>query len=100
MGAIRNSQNVLITKLEEKRPLGKITRRWEGSRVWTGSMWIRVGVSGGLASQEGLYSLELVVRIYYSGKKYIFRCKTMQSFVSHLVNFIRFNTCEDETLHF
>jgi hypothetical protein len=38
---------------EAKRPLGRPRCRWEGDIkmgrvVWTGSIWLRIGTSGGL----------------------------------------------------
>jgi hypothetical protein len=50
----------LVGKPERKRPLGKSTRRWVDNTkmdlkeigldemVWTGSIWFRIGTSGGL----------------------------------------------------
>ena len=44
-------------KPEEKRPLGRLRRRWEDNikidfrkwdvRVWTGSSWLKIGTGGG-----------------------------------------------------
>jgi hypothetical protein len=48
---------ILVGKPEEKRPLGRPRRRWVNSIkmdlrydgvVWTGSIWFRIGTSGGI----------------------------------------------------
>jgi hypothetical protein len=51
---------ILVGKPEGKRPLGRQRRRWVGNikiglseigwddMVWTGSIWLRIGASGGL----------------------------------------------------
>ena len=54
MGAYR----VLVGKPEARRPLGRPRRKWEdnikvglrdmGWGAWTGSIWLRIGTSGGL----------------------------------------------------
>jgi hypothetical protein len=56
-GETKDPYRVLVGKPEGKRPLGtprrrwvgniKTDRRWEGM-VWTGSIWLRIGTSGGL----------------------------------------------------
>jgi hypothetical protein len=48
---------VLVGKPEEKRSLGRPTRKWENNikmafrkwdvGVWTGSSWLRIGTGGG-----------------------------------------------------
>jgi hypothetical protein len=57
MGEKRNSCRILMGKEERKRPLGTTRRRWVNSikiyirldgMVWTGSIWLRIGTSGGL----------------------------------------------------
>jgi hypothetical protein len=53
---------VLVGKLEGRRPLGRLRRRWEdnikmyhrevewwGGGAWTGSIWLRIGRSGELS---------------------------------------------------
>jgi hypothetical protein len=56
-GATRNAYRVLVGKPEGKRPLGRPRRRWvdnieidlrDNGMVWTGSIWLRTGTSGGL----------------------------------------------------
>jgi hypothetical protein len=52
-GERRNTYRILVGTPEGKRPLGRPKRRWVDSiemdgRVWTGSIWIRIGTSGGL----------------------------------------------------
>jgi hypothetical protein len=49
----RNAYRILVGKPEGKKPLGRTRRRWvdnmDGHRmVWTGSIWLRIGTSGGL----------------------------------------------------
>jgi hypothetical protein len=53
----RNAYRILVGKPEEKRPLRKPRRRWvDNSKIdlrydgmiWTGSIWLRIGTSGGL----------------------------------------------------
>jgi hypothetical protein len=67
----RNAYRILVGKREGKRPLGRPTRRWvdnikidlreiewdgvdridlerEDGMLWTGSIWLRIGSSGGL----------------------------------------------------
>jgi hypothetical protein len=58
MGEERKVYNVLVGKLEGKRPPGRPRRRWEygirmdlreiGLGVWIGFDWLRTGTSGGL----------------------------------------------------
>jgi hypothetical protein len=60
MGEKRNAYRILVGKPEGRRPLGRPRRRWVdnikiGLReiewdgvVWTGSIWLRIGTSGGL----------------------------------------------------
>ena len=53
----RDVYRVLVGKPEEKRPLGRPRRTWEGNikmdfqevgcGVWTGSSWLRIVTSGG-----------------------------------------------------
>jgi hypothetical protein len=56
----RNAYRILVGKTGGKRPLGRPRRRcvdnikidlreigWDGM-VWTGSIWLRIGTSGGL----------------------------------------------------
>jgi hypothetical protein len=56
-GDKRNVYRILVGKPEGKRPLGRSRRRWVGSIkmnlrydgvVLTGSIWLRIGTSGGL----------------------------------------------------
>jgi hypothetical protein len=56
MGEKRNAYMILVGKPEGKRPLGRPRRRSvdnvtmdlrEGGVVWTGSIWLRIGTSGG-----------------------------------------------------
>jgi hypothetical protein len=55
MGETRNAYRILVGKPAGKRPLGRPIRRWVdnikidfGVIGWTGSMWLRIGTSGGL----------------------------------------------------
>jgi hypothetical protein len=60
MGEKRNAYRVLVGKPEGRRPLRRPRRRWVdnikmdlreigwGGVVWTGSIWLRIGTSGGL----------------------------------------------------
>jgi hypothetical protein len=57
MGETRNAYRILMGKSEEKRPLGIPRRRWVDNikieigwdgMVWAGSIWLRIGTSGGL----------------------------------------------------
>jgi hypothetical protein len=58
-GAKRNAYRILVGMPEGKRPLGRPRRRWVDSikmdlkrykdgMVWIGSIWLRIGTSGGL----------------------------------------------------
>jgi hypothetical protein len=58
MGEVRGAYNILVGRLEGRRPLGRPRRRWEDNikmdltEIWLG-MWIgfiglRVGTGGGL----------------------------------------------------
>jgi hypothetical protein len=57
MGEKRNPYRILVGNPERKRPLGTLRRswvdnikmdlRWDGM-VWIGSIWFRIGFSGGL----------------------------------------------------
>jgi hypothetical protein len=53
----RNAYRIMVGKLEGENPLGRPRRRWvdniemdlrQDESVWTGSMWLRIGTSGGL----------------------------------------------------
>jgi hypothetical protein len=57
MRAKVNAYRILVGKPEGKRPLGRPKRRWvdnikghltQDGVVWTGSIWIRIGTSGGI----------------------------------------------------
>jgi hypothetical protein len=60
MGEKRNAYKILVRKPEGKRPLGRPRCRWVENikidlreigwdgMVWTGSIWLRIGTSGGL----------------------------------------------------
>jgi hypothetical protein len=58
MGAMRNSYSISVGKPEGKRPLGRTGHKWEnisqwilgkwGGNIWTGFIWLRIGISGGL----------------------------------------------------
>jgi hypothetical protein len=60
VGEKRNIYRILVGKPEGKRPLGRPRRRWVDNikmvlkgigwvgMVWTGSIWLRTGTSGGL----------------------------------------------------
>jgi hypothetical protein len=54
MGETRNAYRILVGKPEGKRPLGRPRRRWVDNikidlrEIWTGSIWRRIGTSGGL----------------------------------------------------
>jgi hypothetical protein len=57
-GEKRNAYRIRMGKSEGKRPLGRPRRRWVGNikidlrekdgMVRTGSIWLRIGTSGGL----------------------------------------------------
>jgi hypothetical protein len=54
-GEKRNAYRILVGKLVGKRPLGRPRCRWVDNIkinlreiVWTGSIWLRLGTSGGL----------------------------------------------------
>jgi hypothetical protein len=57
MGEKRNAYRILVGK-PEGRPLGRPRRRWVDNNkidlreidgmVWSGSIWLRIGISGGL----------------------------------------------------
>jgi hypothetical protein len=59
-GEKRNAYRILVGKPEGRRPLGRPRRRWVDNIkidlreirwdgvVWTGSIWLRIGTSGGL----------------------------------------------------
>jgi hypothetical protein len=53
MWETRNVYKIFVGKPEGKRPLGRPRRRWVDSMdfreiVWTGSIRLRIGTSGGL----------------------------------------------------
>jgi hypothetical protein len=58
MGEKRNAYRILVGNPAGKRPLGRPRRRWVDNikidlrdiewDVWTGSIWLRIGTSGGL----------------------------------------------------
>jgi hypothetical protein len=55
MGEKRNTYRILVGKPEGKRPLGKPRCRWVNNTKmylieigWIGSIWLRIGTSGGL----------------------------------------------------
>jgi hypothetical protein len=57
MGEKKNAYRILVGEPEGKRPLGKPRRMWvdnvkmdlrQDGIVWTGSIWLRMGTSGGL----------------------------------------------------
>jgi hypothetical protein len=58
MGEVRGIYNILVGRLEGRRPLGRPRRRWEdnikmdlkerGLGMWIGFIWLRIGTGGGL----------------------------------------------------
>jgi hypothetical protein len=55
MGEKRNAYRILAGNPERKRPLGRPKRRWVDhikmdfrEMGWIGSIWLRIGTSGGL----------------------------------------------------
>jgi hypothetical protein len=58
IGEKRNAYILLFVKPEGKRPLGRPGHRWmdnikvglreQGGILWTGLIWHRIGISGGL----------------------------------------------------
>jgi hypothetical protein len=48
----RHAYRVLVGEPEGKRPIGRIILGWSLDKldkaVWTGSIWLRIGTSGGL----------------------------------------------------
>jgi hypothetical protein len=64
MGAKRTTYRLLVGKPEGKRLLGIPRRRWvdsikidlerEDGMVWTGSIWLRIGTSGGALMNTGM----------------------------------------------
>jgi hypothetical protein len=54
----RHVYRVLVVKSKEKRPLGKLRRRWEEhikiifnkyhGKTWSGFIWLRIGTSCGV----------------------------------------------------
>jgi hypothetical protein len=59
MGERRGAYRALVGKPEGRKPLGRPRRRWEDNTkmdlrevgwggAWTGSIWLRIGTSGGL----------------------------------------------------
>jgi hypothetical protein len=55
MGENRNAYRILVGKPEGKRPIGRPRHRRVNSfkmdlreREWTGSIWLRIGISAGL----------------------------------------------------
>jgi hypothetical protein len=52
MGEKRNACKILVREPEGKRPLGRPRRKWVDNIkffviVWIGSIWLRIGTSGG-----------------------------------------------------
>jgi hypothetical protein len=57
-GEKMNAYRIFVGKPEGRRPLGRPRRRWVdnikmdlrdiGWSIWTGSIWLRIGTSGGL----------------------------------------------------
>jgi hypothetical protein len=59
MREMRGGHRVLVGKPEERRPPGRLRRRWEENikmdlrevgwgGIWTESIWLRIGRGGGL----------------------------------------------------
>jgi hypothetical protein len=57
MAEKRNAYKILVENPEGKRPLGRPRHKWvdnikmdlrKSGMVWTGSIWFRIGSSGGL----------------------------------------------------
>jgi hypothetical protein len=57
IGEMRNTYKISVGKPERNRPIGRSKRRWEDNIrmdlreigwVWTGCIWLRAGISGGL----------------------------------------------------
>jgi hypothetical protein len=58
IGEVRNAYKILVGKPEGKKPLGRHRCRWKanvrmnlreiGWQVWTGCIWLRLGISDGL----------------------------------------------------
>jgi hypothetical protein len=59
MGEGRGAYRVLVGRPEGRRPLGRPRRRWEEDNIkmdvqevewgaWTGLIWLRIGIGGGL----------------------------------------------------
>jgi hypothetical protein len=55
--SLHTMTRILVGKPEGRRPLGRPRRRWvknikidliQDGMVWTGSIWLRIGTSGGL----------------------------------------------------
>jgi hypothetical protein len=47
MGEKRNVYRLFVGKPEGKIPLGRPRRRWDGV-MWTGLVWLRIGIGGEL----------------------------------------------------
>jgi hypothetical protein len=58
MGEGRGAYRILVGRPEGRRPLGRPRRRWEYNikmdlqeverGTWTGLIWLRIGIGGGL----------------------------------------------------
>jgi hypothetical protein len=50
MGEMGNAYRIVVENPEGNRPLGRPRRMWVDVRGigWTGSIWLRIGTSGGL----------------------------------------------------
>jgi hypothetical protein len=53
----KGAHRILVGRPEERRPLGRPRRRWDniemdlqevGWDVWTGLIWLRIGINGGI----------------------------------------------------